>query len=260
MTNAVALTTSAPAAALGAPAPAGGGGQRPQLQRAVLKLHEPDPKPWGAAPGADCGSIAFQFNPTEVQITKNAGWKRDTAKGASTAGPVEFTGPEECHLNLEMFFDASGTHDGSVVAAVEQLLRCCVPTESSVDRQSPSPFVVVFQWGRITSFPAFVRSVIARYTLFAPDGTPIRATCTVALEEMPTQAEKTNPTSGAPSVRKVHTVVEGDTLASVAYAEYGAAALWRPLAAYNDIDDPMGLPHGTRLLLPARDELLPSRR
>ncbi|HEX3826760.1 MAG TPA: hypothetical protein VHV82_05750 [Sporichthyaceae bacterium] len=260
MTPAVALTSSASPAALGAPAPSGGSGQRPQLQRAVLKLHEPLPRPWGAALGAERGTITFQFNPTEVHISKSAQWGRDAAKGAAGAGPVEFTGAGPCHLNLEMFFDASGTHDGSVVAAVEQLLSCCVPTESSADRQRPSPVLVVFQWGRITSFPAFVTSVDARYSLFAPDGTPIRATCTVALEEMPTQSEKTNPTSGATTVRKVHTVVESDTLASVAYAEYGDPALWRPLAAYNEIDDPMRLPHGTRLLLPALDELHLTRR
>jgi nucleoid-associated protein YgaU len=259
VTNAVALTSSAHPAALGAPAPAGGGAQRPQLQRAVLKLYEPVPKPWGAAPGAERGSIPFQFNPTEVHISKSATWGRDAAK-ADAAGPVEFTGSGECHLDLEMFFDASGTHDGSVVAAVEQLLRCCLPTESSADRKRPSPVLVVFQWGRITSFPAFVTNVDARYTLFAPDGTPIRATCTVSLEEMPTQSEKTNPTSGAPAVRKVHTVVAGDTLASVAYAEYGDPALWRPLAAYNEIDDPMRPPRGARLLLPAFDELVPTGR
>jgi hypothetical protein len=237
-----------------------GGGQRPQLQRAVLKLHEPEPKPWGAAPGADKGSIAFQFNPKEVRVAKTAQWGRNQAKGAAAAGPVEFTGAGPCTLNLEMFFDASATHDGSVVAAVEKLLSCCTPTAASAAKQRPCPVLVVFQWGRITSFPAFVTSVDARYTLFAPDGTPIRAICTVALEEMPTQAEKTNPTSGALSVRKVHTLVAGDSLASVAHTEYGQAALWRALAQYNDIDDPMRLPRGTRLLVPGLDELIPHGR
>jgi len=41
---------------------------------------------------------------------------------------------------------------------------------------------VKFKWGGITSFPAYVTSVSAKYTLFSADGTPIRAVCTVSLQ------------------------------------------------------------------------------
>ena len=90
----------------------------------------------------------------------------------------------------------------------------------------------------------------------APDGTPIRATCTVALEEMPGEPPRQNPTSGSPAARATYTVVAGDTLASIAYAEYGDPRLWRPLAAFNGIDDPMRVPIGSTVLVPAADELL----
>jgi nucleoid-associated protein YgaU len=75
---------------------------------------------------------------------------------------------------------------------------------------------------------------------------------------MPPGAPKQNPTSGALAVRRSHVVIAGDSLASVAYAEYGDASMWRLLANFNDIDDPLRVPQGTTLLLPAPDELLPS--
>lgn len=254
-TKAVALTSSAAAGSVAAPSPSGGG-QRTQLERATLKLYEPPEKAKGGPPTTATGTIPFQFNPKEVTISKSASWRRNQVKDADTAGPVEFAGAEPCKLTLEMFFDATGKHDGSVVAAVESLLRCCTPTQTSRDKKKPAPVVVVFQWGKITSFPAFVAAVGARYTLFATDGTPIRATCSVSLEELPVEAQKTNPTSGALSVRRVHTVVDGDSLASVAHREYGDAQLWRPLAAFNGIDDPMVLPRGRSLLVPAIEDLL----
>jgi nucleoid-associated protein YgaU len=37
----------------------------------------------------------------------------------------------------------------------------------------------------------------------------------------------------------VRTVVAGDSLASIAYREYGDPTMWRPLAAFNGIDDPL---------------------
>jgi len=257
MTKAIAITSGGSAAAApGLPAPVDKE-HRPQLDQASLELFSSKPAEGGRALDASRGSIKFQFNPKEVTIAKSAKWERKTAKGAKSAGPPEFSGAEPSKMTLEMFFDASGKHDGSVVAAVEQLLSCCVPTEESRGQDKPSPPLVQFSWGQVKSFPAFITQVSAKFTLFASDGTPIRAVCSVSLEEMPGDPGWQNPTSGGLAVRRAHTVVEGDSLASVAYREYGDPAMWRPLADYNGIDDPMRVPTGRVLLLPAPYELVP---
>lgn len=258
MNQPIALMTAkgVQAAGLGAPAPSGDT-SRPQMQRAVLKMYDASPSKSGSGgkPGAERGEVKFQFNPKEVTIQKTAKWERKTAKGAKKAGPPEFSGSEPCKLTVEMFFDATATHDGSVVKAVESLFGCCVPTEESTGRKKPSPPLVVLHWGSISSFPAFVTSVSAKYTLFSAEGTPIRALCSVALEEMPDEPWPQNPTSGGRSVRRAHQMVAGDSLASVAYAEYGDPAEWRRLADYNGIDDPLRVRAGTVLLLPAAADL-----
>jgi len=51
-------------------------------------------------------------------------------------------------------------------------------------------------------------------------------------------------------------MISGDTLALVAYREYGDPKLWRALATYNGIDDPMRIPHGAQVLLPNVEVLL----
>lgn len=238
----------------------GGGTARQQLEKASLDMYEAVARDNGGADiGAAKGSIAFQFNPKELTIQKSAKWERKPAKGSKTAGPPEFTGAEPCKLSLELFFDATSKDSGAVVAAVEQLFSCCVPTTQTVGKKKAMPSLVIFHWGRTTSFPGFITSVSAKYTLFSADGTPIRAVCTVAMEEMPPGAPKQNPTSGALSVRRSHVLIAGDSLASVAYGEYGEASMWRPLASYNGIDDPMRVRIGTILLLPAPDELLVTR-
>jgi nucleoid-associated protein YgaU len=53
----------------------------------------------------------------------------------------------------------------------------------------------------------------------------------------------------------VHVLVEGDTLAGIAYNEYGNPSLWRAVAAANGIDDPMRLRSGTSVLLPSVNDL-----
>lgn len=264
MAKSIGFATTAPGGALKLPAPAGASGTVPQgntarqqLARASLIVYELQPAANGtnAKVGAKVDEIEFQFNPKEVTIQKSAKWERKPATGAKKAGPPQFTGSEPAKLTLEMFFDATGTHDASVVATVERLLQCCVPTEASAGKNKPTPPLVALHWGQVTSFAAFVTSVSAKYTLFSSEGIPIRALCSVALEEMPVEPWKQNPTSGALAVRRAHSMVEGDSLASVAFAEYGDPTMWRPLAAFNGIDDPLRVPPGTQLLLPSAAEL-----
>jgi nucleoid-associated protein YgaU len=106
----------------------------------------------------------------------------------------------------------------------------------------------------LQSFQGFLKTVNARYTMFRHDGTPIRATATITLEEAPIETPGQNPTSGALEGRRGHVVTEGETLQSIAYDQYRRPALWRGLAVFNDIDDPLRLAPGSQLLIPTITE------
>lgn len=235
-----------------------GANGRPKLEHAYLLLHEPSPDGTLSKPGPQIGKILFQFNPKELSLTKTARWVRGTGSGNKKSGPPQFTGPEPAKLSLEMFFDASDTQDASVVKSVEQLFACCIPTTASHQKDKGSPPWVLFRWGGLTGFLAYVSGVTAKYTMFAPSGLPIRAICTVQLEELAGDAPKQNPTSGGLVPRRIHVLVEGDTLAMLAYREYGDATTWRAVAAINGIDDPMRLRPGNTLLMPSTEDLGPS--
>ncbi|WP_243075112.1 peptidase M23 [Microbacterium sp. SS28] len=223
-----------------------------KLVHARLELFEPGPAP--GKPGAGMGQIEFHFNPKELTVTKAAKWDSQNQKKSGSAPPASYTSPEPQKMTLEMFFDATQTSGGSVVKDVEDLFKTLVPTEAS--RQTkPSPPWVKFGWGPLSGFLGYVKSVSAKYTLFGSDGRPLRAVCTVALEELPSEQGKQNPTSGGLQPRRVHTMREGDSLAVLAYREYGNAALWRPLADVNGIDDPMRVRPGSTVFLPTAGEL-----
>jgi hypothetical protein len=233
----------------------GGPSTRGRLEHAYLQLHEPSSDGSLSNPGATIGTIDFQFNPKELSLAKSAKWTRASGRGNKKSGPPQYNGPEPSKLTLEMFFDASDTQNDSVVNSVEKLFSCCVPTDSSFDQNKGSPPWVLFRWGGLTGFLAYVSSVSVKYTLFTAGGMPVRATCTVTLEELSGDAPRQNPTSGGLVPRRVHVTVEGDSLAGIAYKEYGRAAMWRAVAEANGIDDPMRVKPGTRLLLPSTSEI-----
>lgn len=232
-----------------------GAGSRPKLEHAYLQTYEPSRDGSLSKPGPALDRIDFQFNPKELSLAKSASWARRTARGNQKASPPQFNGPQPSKLTLEMFFDASDTQNNSVVKSVEKLFGCCIPTSSSHQQKQDSPPWVIFRWGGLTGFLAYVSSVQAKYSLFTSSGLPIRATCTVTLEELAGEAPRQNPTSGGLVPRREHVLVEGDTLPAIAYAEYGRPGLWRVIAEANGIDDPTRLRPGGRLLLPAPEEI-----
>ncbi len=221
-----------------------------KLEKAYLVLKPP------AAGGSISGAteVKFQFNPKEYTIQKGASWESKPARGATQTSMPEFKGAEPRSMSIEVFLDAAESPTGSITTDVETLFKCCTPMAQSVDQNKPSPPFVVFGWGTDLKFTAFVKKVSAKYTLFKPDGTPTRATCTVELQEVPREAVRQNPTSGGLAARRSHTVVAGDSLPSIAFREYGKPGLWRAIAEANGIDDPLRVRTGTSLLIPPADE------
>jgi nucleoid-associated protein YgaU len=167
-------------------------------------------------------------------------------------------GSQPREMGVEIFLDSSDEPtSNSVLKKVESLLACCDVTTKSIAAKQPSPPWVVFQWGSFSTarFTAYVSSVEAAYSLFGTTGVPIRATCRLQLHEIPSNTKGQNPTSGALTAQRVHRVVAGDSLQSLAWREYGDSAAWRAIAEANGIDDPTRLANGVELVLPSAEEV-----
>jgi hypothetical protein len=158
-------------------------------------------------------------------------------------------------MTLEMFLDASDQSSGDVSKDVQKLFDACAPTAASDSKNKPLPPLVRFGWDKVY-FNGYMESVNAKYTLFRQDGKPIRALCSITLKEFPKDQAKQNPTSGSERAQRSVQVVAGDTLAGIAWREYGDPTRWRVIAEANGIDDPLRLRPATRLLVPSADDLV----
>jgi nucleoid-associated protein YgaU len=217
---------------------------RDSMARATLIMLEP--KSGGGL--AEIDRIKFPFNPKEWAITHAADWKTETTKKGTP--PPEFKGPKPASASVEIFLDETDRDGGDISTTVAKLRTMVAPEPGSVSGNKPSAPHVLFQWGSAIRFKGYVDSVAVKYTLFRADGTPIRGTVTVAMKEFPAPNDKQNPTSGGVSGHRTHRVVAGDTLASIAYTEYGNPTGWRRLAEANSIDDPLRVRDGAVLHVP----------
>lgn len=209
------------------------------LEKAYLRTREGDQ--------LDC-----TFNPKEITITKSAQWKRTPNRRSRRGATPEFVGTNPRSLKMELFFNTTGSKaSGSgVTDDVDMLFSWMSPTDDSSSNNRPQPPLVTFHWGTMTYFEAYLKQVSAKYTLFTPEGIPIRARINVTFEETPDSAQGQNPTSGGRPGRRTHLVIAGDTLPSIAYQEYRRADRWRAIALENRITDPFRLKPGVELLIP----------
>jgi nucleoid-associated protein YgaU len=205
--------------------------------------------------------IAVLFNPNTYSITKTVAWTAATA-GAPAADKTErlrnapalqFSGGGGRSLSLELFFDTTEETDDAK-KDVRNLTNQIVKLTRIVRDLNPQrPPTCVVSWGEASPagsdfpFNGVVSSLTQRFSLFLPDGRPVRANLTVAFTEYldPTKDElDTDPEFTTRLVRR------GDTLSSIAGEVYRNPTMWRVIAEANHLDDPRQVSVGVRLNIP----------
>ena len=104
---------------------------------------------------------------------------------------------------------------------------------------------------RRNGFQCIVESVKQKFTLFSPEGIPLRATLTVTLREYKTleeQLKHLNLTS--PNRTHSHVVQRGETLSGIAGQYYERPGEWRQVAETNSVEDPRRMAVGMFLAIP----------
>lgn len=194
--------------------------------------------------------MTFMFNPTEYRISQGVNFNSpDRRVLGGQALMAEYLGTRPMTVSMQLFFDDFASAKGDVTPKITKLLKWQQPQ----DADGTPPPLVKFQWGnkQLENFQGMITDLNINYTVFAKDGTPLQAKVDLTLTGADDVEAGTNPTSHALDMRRVHTVVEGETIQSVAYAELGDSNYWRAIADVNGIDDPLRVKPGAALVIPS---------
>jgi contractile injection system tube protein/LysM domain-containing protein len=209
--------------------------------------------------------IPVRFNPTEYTLNKAAQIAEIAIPGLDS--PIlQFVRGQTETLSLDLFFDTTefGMDDEStsVTTLTDQFYQLV-----KIDGKTHAPPVCFFSWGaqfpgqrnyatttgspQRHGFKCIVESVRQRFTVFSPQGVPLRATLTVSLKEYKTLTDQiSQPNPQSPDHTRVHVVQQSETLSRIAAAEYNDPTQWRAIADDNKLDDPLALTPGMILTLP----------
>ena len=197
--------------------------------------------------------IVCAFNPQSYSVSKTNVWTFKPTQGKDFP-TGEFGGGLPRVTTLTLLLDTSLAGPGTSIKDQGNALLKMMETGGS----APAPPFVTFLWGSVELPKSVPVSLTIQYILFHPNGEPIRATVDIELAqaEQATSASSgtanapTNPTTRSKRGVTMHTVGDGDSLASIAYEVYGDPNGWRAIADANGIDDPMKLRRGRRLTIP----------
>lgn len=206
--------------------------------------------------------IEVQFNPADLAFNKTAQLAEVVLPGLD-APVLQFIRGGTETLTVELFFDSTdrGVDDGAQsVTEITDRFYALVKQ----DRATHAPPRCRFSWGRPPElagrrntevshapfwFTCVIESIDRKFTLFSPQGIPVRARLTVKMreyqtvEQMVAKLESADHTKARPFKRR-------ERLDRIAAEEYDSHAEWRRIAEKNEIDDPRRVPPGTLLKLP----------
>jgi LysM repeat protein len=188
--------------------------------------------------------IPLCFNPTEYQLQKTNTFAEIPIPGLESP-PIQFIRGAAEKLTADLIVDTSDTLDDVRDKYVNKLRDL-----QRINTELHAPPIVKFGWAK-QEFKGVLETLNITYTLFTPEGVPIRAKLSVTIKEYrPVEIQVKESPKASPDFEKAYTVRRGDTLASIAAAIYRDPSLWRPIAEANGIQDPRRIAPGRNLLIP----------
>jgi nucleoid-associated protein YgaU len=199
--------------------------------------------------------IPVLFNPEEYSLKREINYAQAAVPGLS-APILQFVNGNLQTLDMELMLDSYERHTegGRTLADAHSDVRVQtrkITTLMDIDRTTHAPPVLLFTWASLT-FTCVLARATQQFLVFLPDGTPVRARLQVTFNEFRNaDLEAKEIKRETADYSKLHVVLQGETLSSIAAAVYGDPTLWRPIAIRNDVDVPAAIAVGERLVVPS---------
>jgi hypothetical protein len=201
---------------------------------------------------ADCqGTAARSFevmmNPNTYSQKYEAQYQARQGAG-NTSSPQVFEKIKPQDYSFELLFDGTGTAVQKV--AVKEKLDEFLAVAALPDSELHRPMYLKLSWGTLTT-RCVLKSAEITYTLFNPDGTPLRARVRAAFSEFEDdQRRVARERKASPDLTHVHTVRSGEHLSQLTNHYYGDPSRYLQVAAYNALDNFRELQPGQTLVFP----------
>ena len=226
------------------------------LEKLKIIAYQKDDFKKSTGPPPDPPPIFVYINPAKYSRKYKICYTAAEAAG-SISGAQNYQKTPSDKLELDLVFDGTGVvpsplpgvvpfADDGIVKQVREFLDLTYTYQGKIH----SPYFLEVVWGTLL-FRCQLESFAITYTLFKPDGTPLRATAKVVFKEYINRVQQEKvATKMSPDVSHFLTVEAGDTLPQMCYNIYGSSVYYPQVAKVNGLSDFRNLSIGSRLLFP----------
>ncbi len=152
--------------------------------------------------------------------------------------------------NLEFTFTIDGTGVVKRITSVTDEMQKLYKVIYNYDGTKHEPNHCQIVWGQLKFYGRLTR-IDQEYTLFMPNGDPLRADVTLAFKSfLSAQQEKLLANQNSPDLSHIVEVRAGDTLPLLCYRIYRDSSYYREVARFNGLTNLRDLKPGTRLHFP----------
>ncbi len=181
----------------------------------------------------------------------------DVQGQGSNGGSPNFNRIPSDSLKFELVFDGTGVVPSAVPGVlpftgdgIQEQIQTFKDLVFNYVGKIHSPRFLEIIWGKLV-FRGRMKSLTITYTLFKPDGTPLRARADTTFIGFATEADLAKQAAKtSPDLTHLITVQAGDTLPLLCYRVYGTSATYLKVAAANRLTDFRNLVIGSQLLFP----------
>lgn len=202
------------------------------------------------------GEYTVLINPASYKHVYQITYNDVQAQGSAGGSPVYNRTPSDT-VTFQLVFDGTGVVP-SIIPGVVPFAEDGIVKQISAFRKLVfsyngnihSPNYLALSWGTLL-FRCRLQSFKVDYTLFKPDGTPLRARVNVTAKGYNDEVEiELRANRSSADLSHVVTVKAGDTLPLLCYDIYGTSDPYIKVAAVNRLTDFRDLRPGQQLVFP----------
>ncbi len=187
------------------------------------------------------------FNPASFNEKFEIQYEANQGRGTS-GSPQRYDQIRPQEYRFELLFDGTGTaaEKKDVADEINRFLRLAAEHNGEIHR----PNYLKLVWGGLR-FNCVLKSAEISYTMFRPEGRPLRAKVTVVfLRDIDDQRRTAYEDNTSPDLTHYRVVQDGDTLPLMCYRIYGDPSYYPEVARMNQLTDFRNLAVGSSLLFP----------
>lgn len=195
-------------------------------------------------------ALELPVNPAKVKLTKGIRYAEDRQLGSLNGSNVFVRYRPETFFFECLFDTTDAMEDDDENMPVHDMVDALEQRLYDYNTEGHRPSFVKVEYGDIMFFGQ-LKTLETDYTLFDPDGIPLRAELKVALTGYCSQKEERSHFSKrSPDVSRLITMKEGEALAAICHEIYGDPLLVGQVARFNNLNGYRDIPAGTEILLP----------